>query len=162
MTNFRLQRYNKMITQPRDRQCFLLKNQLMDNSTIIETLVNAYAAGNNRAFARMLGVSYQTITNWKRPERTLDYPLIYEKCENLSGDWLLSGRGELFRTPLPDNSQTASAKGKQAMATVIRDINLNAKDSNQAKIALLEKLLEEKERLIQILLSQRNSEESAK
>ena len=110
----------------------------------------------------MLGVSYQTITNWKRPERTLDYLLIYEKCENLSGDWLLSGRGELFRTAVPDNSQTASAKGKQAMATVIRDINLNAKDSDQAKIALLEKLLEEKERLIQILLSQRNSEESAK
>ena len=133
----------------------------MDNLTRIENLVNAYAGGNHRVFANMLGVSYQTVTNWKRPDRTPDYLLIYEKCENLSGDWLLSGEGELFRQPT--RSQTVSDKGKQAMAAVIRDINVNAKDSSQAqKIALLEQILEEKERLIQILLSQRNSEETAK
>lgn len=135
----------------------------MDNLTTIETLVNTYAEGNNRAFARMLGVSYQTITNWKRPDRTPDFVLIYEKCENLSGDWLLSGEGNIFRTPEPSNKQTASANGKRSVAAVIRDINVNTKDDGQAqRIALLEQLLEEKERLIQVLLGQKTTDETAK
>lgn len=142
---------------------YFLKNYIMNNETLIETLVNVYAAGNNKAFAKMLGVSSQTISNWKRNERHPDLRLIYTKCENLSGDWLLSGEGEIFRTPDLSNKQTASANGKRSMAAVIRDINVNAKDDGQTqRIALLEQLLEEKERLIQVLLSQKSTDGIAK
>lgn len=131
----------------------------MNNETIIETLVNVYADGNNRAFARMLGVSSQTISNWKRNERNPDLRLIYTKCENLSGDWLLSGEGDIFRTPASLNKQTATANGKRSMAAVIRDINVNTKDDSQEqRITLLEQLLKEKERLIQVLLGQKATE----
>lgn len=131
----------------------------MDNETLIDTLVNVYSDGNNKDFARMLGVSSQTISNWKRSERHPDLRLIYTKCENLSGDWLLSGEGDIFRTPDPSNKQTAAANGKRSVAAVIRDINVNTKDDGQLqRIALLEQLLEEKERLIQVLLGQKITE----
>lgn len=70
----------------------------MEKKDMLEILINHYCDGNKSRFALKVGVAAQTINTWMG-RNTFDLELIYSKCENLSGDWLLSGgEGEIFRT----------------------------------------------------------------
>jgi len=48
-------------------------------------------------FARMVGVKPQTINTWE-DRNSFDTDLLYSKCEGVSGDWLLSGEGEMMKS----------------------------------------------------------------
>ena len=63
---------------------------------ILEALIGAYCGGNKARFASMIGVKPQLISNWIK-RNTFDHEQVYAGCENLSGDFLLSGEGEIFR-----------------------------------------------------------------
>ena len=64
------------------------------------SLINHYSNGNKSEFARMLGLSPQAINTWLSRD-TFDFDIIYAKCENLSGDWLLTGEGSMLREKEP-------------------------------------------------------------
>lgn len=68
----------------------------MEKKAILQTLIEQYGDGSQRKFAKLLGVTPQVINNWLT-RGTLDYQLIYEKCQDLSGDWLLSGTGPMTK-----------------------------------------------------------------
>ena len=68
----------------------------MDKVRMLNNLVSHYSGGNKSRFASMLGVKPQTINTWYSRE-TFDAELIYAKCEGVSGDWLLSGEGEMLK-----------------------------------------------------------------
>lgn len=68
----------------------------MDKGSMVESLVNYYCDGNKAQFANMLGKTPQTISNWI-DRNTFDAELIYTKCEGVSGDWLLSGVGNMIK-----------------------------------------------------------------
>ena len=63
---------------------------------MIESLVMHYCDGNKAKFAKMLGIQPQTINGWI-VRNTFDPELIYSKCEGVSGDWLLSGEGDMIK-----------------------------------------------------------------
>lgn len=44
--------------------------------------------------ARFLGISPATLSNWKSRD-SIDYDLVFSKCENTNLDWLLTGRGDM-------------------------------------------------------------------
>lgn len=67
-----------------------------DKTMIINKLSEYYCNGNDSEFARKLGITPQTLSNWKA-RNTIDYDLIYTKCENLNADWLLSGNGKMVK-----------------------------------------------------------------
>ena len=50
----------------------------------------------NVDFARFLGISSQAVSNWYA-RNTFDSELLYTKCDFLSADWLLTGRGSMLR-----------------------------------------------------------------
>lgn len=83
----------------------------MEKKDIVVALVEKYANGKNAQFAKLLGVSPQTISAWIS-RNTLDYDLIYTKCVGISPQWLLTGEGEMFedtkgkRIPLYDDAAT--------------------------------------------------------
>lgn len=83
----------------------------MKKKDIVVALVEKYANGKNAQFAKLLGVSPQTISAWIS-RNTLDYDLIYTKCVGISPQWLLTGEGEMFsntkgkRIPLYDDAAT--------------------------------------------------------
>lgn len=83
----------------------------MEKRDIVVALVEKYANGKNAQFAKLLGVSPQTISAWIS-RNTLDYDLIYTKCVGISPQWLLTGEGEMFedtkgkRIPLYDDAAT--------------------------------------------------------
>ncbi len=70
----------------------------MGKDVMVENLVNYYTDGNKAQFAKMVGISPQTLSKWIG-RKTFDAELLYQKCSNLSADWLLSnGNGEMIRT----------------------------------------------------------------
>ena len=83
----------------------------MEKKDIVIALVEKYANGKNAQFAKLLGVSPQTISAWIS-RNTLDYDLIFTKCRGLNPMWLLTGEGEMFikegekKIPLYDDVDT--------------------------------------------------------
>lgn len=84
----------------------------MKKSEIIQALIAHYCDGNLSRFAKMLGVTPQTVAGWKTRE-SFDVDLIFEKCENVSGDWLLSGKGDMIKKPFANNYQIFSGKNSE-------------------------------------------------
>lgn len=67
----------------------------MDKSLILNKLILHYAGGSTTRFANMLGISQQTLSNWKK-RGTIDYERIYTNCVDLNPHWLLTGEGEML------------------------------------------------------------------
>ena len=67
----------------------------MNKSDILETLINFYTDGNKARFASKIGVKPQTINTWII-RNTFDIDVIYSKCEGVSGDFLLTGKGSML------------------------------------------------------------------
>ena len=74
----------------------------MDKYTRLQRLVLYYCGGNKSKFAEKLGIKPQTLSGWET-RNSLDYDLIFVKCENLSAKWLLTGEGEMLESA-PKNS----------------------------------------------------------
>lgn len=69
----------------------------MNKKEMLESLINHYTDGNQAKFALKLGVPAQNISAWIKRD-TFNAELIYQKCEGVSADWLLSGSGEMLRS----------------------------------------------------------------
>ena len=83
----------------------------MENSKqrMLLSLIEHYTGGNKSKFAKMLGISAQSVSTWIA-RSTFDAELIYSKCEDVSASWLLSGRGDMIVT-----GSNTSADAKQAI-----------------------------------------------
>lgn len=80
----------------------------------LEELINHYSGGKPTIFAKYIGVAPSTISSWLSRD-TMDYDLLYAKCENLSPEWLLSGEGEMIKSYdcdlSPSDNATVTALG---------------------------------------------------
>lgn len=64
---------------------------------MLDALVGYYAQGDKARFASMLGVSTQVVNAWY-VKGAFDAELVHDKCDGVSGDWLLSGKGDMIRS----------------------------------------------------------------
>lgn len=62
---------------------------------MLECLINYYTDGNKAQFAAMLGIKAQNVSAWIA-RNTFDAELLYAKCNGVSADWLLSGKGDML------------------------------------------------------------------
>ena len=69
----------------------------MDKTKMLEGLIEHYTKGNKAQFAKLLGVSAQTISAWIA-RNTFDAELIYTKCRYVNSAWLLTGEGSMLQT----------------------------------------------------------------
>lgn len=69
----------------------------------LEALIRQYSGNKPTQFAKLLGVAPSTISSWIARD-TLDYDLVFAKCENISSDWLLSGKGSMLVNEQPEVS----------------------------------------------------------
>lgn len=60
---------------------------------IFNRIKKAMEFSTDRELAEFLGVSKSTLSNWIK-RNSMDFELVFSKCEQLSKDWLLSGTGE--------------------------------------------------------------------
>ena len=63
---------------------------------MLEGLIEHYTKGNKAQFAKLLGVSAQTISAWIA-RNTFDSELIYTKCRYVNASWLLTGEGTMLQ-----------------------------------------------------------------
>ena len=135
----------------------------MDDRRIIEQLLKHYAQGNQSEFARLIGCKQGVVAGWIR-RNSIDAKRIKAALPQVDGNWLLTGMGDML---LPeDGAQSVSVKGDNN-TTHVNSHNTTKRDEYrekqpndlnqetqilQTKIEYLESLLEEKERLIKVLL----------
>lgn len=86
----------------------------MDKKAMIEALIDHYTEGNKAQFAKLLGISPQTVSAWVT-RHTFDSELIYTKCRYVNASWLLTGEGEMLKSPHgePSPSSSTSKKSKE-------------------------------------------------
>ena len=77
----------------------------MKTNLIIERLFIYFKVDTNAALAQKLGVSATTLSNWKS-RNTINYDLIFTKCEGINFNWLLCGEGEMSVKESPPGRQT--------------------------------------------------------
>lgn len=124
----------------------------MEKREMVEALVGHFGNGNKAKFAALLGIKPQSLSMWIS-RNTLDAELIYQRCKGVSAEWLLSGDGNM----LLEHKHSAIASGSAiAVNGSHNDVgNVTISEVASDRIALLERLLEEKERVINILMDRR-------
>ena len=72
---------------------------------MLEGLIRHYTKGNKAQFAKLLGVSAQTISAWIA-RNTFDAELIYAKYRYVDSSWLLTGEGAMLQETENNNAPT--------------------------------------------------------
>lgn len=124
----------------------------MEKRDMIEVLVSYYCGGNKAKFAAKLGIKPQALSMWIS-RNSFDAELIYKNCEDVSAEWLLSGEGDMLNKT--EQSAVASGNGSVAVTgnnNVAGNVTMGDTAILTERIAMLEKLLDEKERLIKVLM----------
>lgn len=68
----------------------------MDKSLILNLIKLHYKFKTDTEFAKFLGISSQTLTNWKT-RNSMDYEVIYTRCVDIDANWLLTGKGNMLK-----------------------------------------------------------------
>lgn len=130
----------------------------MNKTDMLDSLIRHYTKGNKAKFATMIGVSPQTLSKWLG-RNTFDAEVLYKYCEGISAEWLLSGMGEVFSSEtnraISDHGGVSIAGNNTIAGNNNAVGNVTMGDNSavlQERVAMLEKLLEEKERLIKVLM----------
>jgi len=76
-------------------------------SLILNDLKLHYNFKSDTEFSKFLGIAPQTLSSWYS-RGSLNYNLVYAKCVGVSGDWLLTHQGEMFRSESLDKNATLS------------------------------------------------------
>lgn len=100
----------------------------MNKKERLEAIIRHYSGGKPSIFAKQIGVAPSTISSWLSRD-TLDYDLLFAKCENLSSEWLLTGKGEMLK------AQSSLKKSDNEMTQPSKDKNTGIEDKLLAIIA---------------------------
>lgn len=69
----------------------------MNKKVRLQALIDHYSAGKPSRFAKLIGVAPSTISTWLARD-SFDYDLLFAKCEKISPEWLLTGKGEMIKS----------------------------------------------------------------
>lgn len=68
----------------------------LSKSDILNRIKQVAETSTDAGLARFLGISPATLSNWKA-RGSIDYDLVFSKCEQVDFDWLLTGKGDMRR-----------------------------------------------------------------
>lgn len=66
-------------------------NNKIDSKLILNRIKRRYNLSRNIELASFLGVNPTTLSGWMGDRGIANWPLIFEKCEGVSLDWLIRG-----------------------------------------------------------------------
>lgn len=73
----------------------------IDKKQILNRFKQAKKITSDIELAHFLGISRGTLSNWKA-RNSLDFDLLFSKCEHESIHWLVTGEGEIFYSSKPE------------------------------------------------------------
>lgn len=71
-------------------------NTVKNNKLILKAIKDFYSFEKDTEFADFLGVAKTTLSSWYIRGK-IDYDLVYAKCVDIDGNFLLSGTGQIQR-----------------------------------------------------------------
>lgn len=86
----------------------------MNKKERLEAIIRYYSDGKPSVFAKRIGVAPSTISSWLSRD-TLDYDLLFAKCENISSEWLLTGKGDMFKVKCSNEANSSFSHSKEHM-----------------------------------------------
>lgn len=78
----------------------------IDKKQILNRFKQAKKITSDIELAHFLGISRGTLSNWKA-RNSLDFDLLFSKCEHESIHWLVTGEGEIFYSSKPEKEVPA-------------------------------------------------------
>lgn len=109
----------------------------MDKLLILNKIKEHLSFRYDKEFADFLGIKTTTLAMWYK-RNTYDIELIFNKCEFLSAEWLLTGKGSMLKSEvIPVISETDQAYKELAEA------RLDVIEGLRFRIASLEEKLSE-------------------
>lgn len=129
----------------------------------LEQLINAFGNGSQIEFAKMSGLTQSTLATWKN-RQTIAPERIKAAFPQVDGNWLLTGKGQMLLPEEGKNSVQVNGHNNPTQITSSGNINNHKTIENEEKkdvseiqllkqeIASLRALLNEKERLINVLM----------
>lgn len=126
----------------------------MGKDLIIKELISVYCDGNSSQFAQKLGVKPSTISTWIS-RKTFDVDLIFAKCEGVSAEWLLTGKGEMFRQNVQKDVNSTPQKlpeNQRTFANIQENTGISNDKNVTSLIRILENTIVEKDKQIEKLL----------
>ncbi|WP_233901633.1 helix-turn-helix domain-containing protein, partial [Tenacibaculum piscium] len=73
---------------------------MIDKSLILNKIKKHKNFKTNKDFAEFLGVKTTTLSMWHK-RNTMDIELLFNKCEYIDANWLLTGEGEMLKQEQP-------------------------------------------------------------
>lgn len=117
---------------------------------MLSQLIQQYEDGNKTRFAKRLGLSPQGISTWLS-RGTIDYELVYAKCEGLNAAWLLTGEGSMLHTDSVQRSVEPALVSASSDAVVLR--LMDKLDDKEAENKQLQSELRQKSEELAVLKS---------
>jgi len=119
-------------------------SKINSTSLILNAIKKHYNFKTNTEFAVFLGIKPQTLSSWYT-RGTIDYDLLYSKCVDIDGNWLLSGgEGEMLKK----NVHVVDVDNKNS------DLNNSQIDNFNKTISAQEKTIASQEETISLLKMQ--------
>ncbi|GHV13545.1 transcriptional regulator [Bacteroidia bacterium] len=69
----------------------------MNKELILNRVKQSNYLASDKELADFLGISKSTLSNWYK-RNSIDYDLLFSKCEQIDKNWLLTGQGEMLRS----------------------------------------------------------------
>ena len=117
---------------------------------MVEALIAHFTDGNKAQFAKVLGVSPQTISAWIA-RSTFDSELIYTKCRDISPAWLLTGEGSMLKSSTP-SIDGATTSPSEAPPISEKSEKISSAEDTTAFLAYMDKkdqVIKEKDAIIE-------------
>ncbi len=73
---------------------------MIDKIAVIQRIKDALKISSDAELANRLGIKRSTLSNWKA-RNTIDFDVVFSKCESINADWLLTGKGPMLRDEEP-------------------------------------------------------------
>lgn len=122
------------------------------NELILNKLKEFLGFKTNIEFAKFLGIAPTTLSSWYA-RGTIDYNLIYAKCEYIDANWLLTGQGDMLRVPAVQQQGQPPPKNEvKKEATAPPACALCAE--KERVIATQQQLIVDKDKIIALLETQ--------
>lgn len=97
------------------------REKLHNAKIILNRIKNAYNLKIDTQLSNFLGVKQSTISTWKA-RNSLNWELIFSKCENINLNWLLTGDGEMFLRELGEINKRQKPTENNEKAKLIAEI----------------------------------------
>ena len=114
----------------------------MDKLLILNKIKDHLNLRYDKEFADFLGIKTTTLAMWYK-RNTYDIELIFNKCEFLSAEWLLTGKGSMIKSNVTPVAPEVDHKYKE-----LADARLDIIDGLKFKIASLEQTITAKDEKI--------------